>query len=222
MPTTLFGSGAGDGGVYRNAAETWTALRTATDGTSVGDTDPENNSPAANGTGEATGAEIRRGFLGFDLSSIAGATVSAGGLTLTNHNSVFSNNSDTQSYNLYEGTQASMSALATSDLDNFGTTALATAIAFTDIPTDGSKEWVLNTDGTTLATSKAGTNFKLCFRISADYTTVAPTAGTTNSIRVMWSESASPPSLSLTYTLGGGGGKRTLPVRAMGRGLMIP
>lgn len=208
-PTSTFNPSAGDGYVrYVNVSSpAWASVITQTDGTSTSHTDTEGSNPVAGFSAEASPVTFGRHFEAYDTSTLAdNAVISAA--TITKYlNDLTVGNADTQSYNYFEGTQASTSELVLGDMDAHGTTAWATAIAYTSLslganPAWTANIWTLNASGIA-GISKTGFT-KFCFRNSADYNAVAPTSGANNYFRSANSEDANQPVLSVTFTVPSG------------------
>lgn len=207
-PTSTFNPSAGDGYVRNNAASgSWATTIGAADGTSAVYTDTEGSNPVVQFANAGSASLCGRHFEAYDTSSLPdNAIISAA--TITKYlNDLAAANPDSQSYNYFEGTQASTTELAVEDYNNHGTAAWATAKAYTDLTLAVSPAWTANI-WTLNATGIAGiskTGFtKFCLRASADYDAVAPSSGSNNYFRSANSEDANPPVLSVTYTLPSG------------------
>jgi hypothetical protein len=140
---------------------------------------------------------IDRGFLSFLLNIGSGATISAVALSLYVHSHTGVN----YGFNVYEGTQASDTTLASGDFDACGTTYYATAPTITD-----SQYCVWNFNATGIAAINKTGYTKLSLRQgSNDVADVDPSSAIAANTVIHSSRSAGTsedPYITITYTAG--------------------
>lgn len=152
--------------------------------------------------GDFVNYNLKRAFLAFDTSAIgAGATVLGGRLVVK----INSGQSST-SLSLVAGSQASGTALASSDHTAVGGTELATRKAWTGNPTSGTVlEFLLNASGVA-AVNKSGYT-KLALIESADFLNSPPADFSFNNVdlrTVEYTGTADDPILEIWYDAGSG------------------
>lgn len=145
-----------------------------------------------------------RGFLPIDISGLANAVVSAATLTLTINGNAY--NLSGGSLCLVGSTQASATALSTSDFSAVGSTEFATRQSFASMSTNGTVTLTLNSAGLAAlqaAINASATTFFLAIRTSQDLDNSAPSSGNYSGTFMRSNEDATPanrPKLTVTYT----------------------
>ena len=203
MPTTTVYSAAGDGIIRNAAVDTWANVIGAATGTVVDSTTATQVMVQAAGTSTYGDSKFYcdRQFFAFDTSSLPDDAIVTDvklGVYITTVDATSAGGS----VNVFEGTQASTTTLATSDFDAVGSTAWATAINFTSLSAGAYNEWTFNSTGRA-AVSLTGST-KVCLRSSLDSGNSAPTGANWSAFSGRNSEYASTtsdPYLTITYSL---------------------
>lgn len=199
--TTSYYSGAGDGYV-ENSGATWSTIRNASSGSSVGYT----GTLFGNYIGVGGSQYIWRGFVPIDTSGLgSGATISSASLYLSVQGKWATNQSG-NSFLLVQTSQASNTALEVGDFDQCGSvnspTEGADRITTASFPSSGYQEIPLNSTALTWI-SKTGYT-KLGFRNSLDLSDTGPGNGDYG-VYFYPSEqtgTSNDPYISVTYTAG--------------------
>lgn len=168
--------------------------------------------------GTALAYGVSRSFLCFDLASNvpAGATITAVDLYVYVYGA---SSADGGSVQLVASTQASPTALATSDWSAVGSTDLATAKTFASLTTGAYNTFSLNAAGITAANAAISSYLKLAFRASKDVSNTAPTDRSYMSISYSdQTGSGEDPYIVVTYTPPPGAGA----MRRRPSGLIAP
>jgi len=195
---------------YRTGASgSWSEARDAATGTGVNYTAAQTT--ALNSREHTSASDdfiCTRGFFFFDTSALgAGATVSAAVMSIK---IVTIKDGESGAANIYSSSVVSDTVLAVEDIDLFGTTAFATAIAFSAMSTPTYSDWTFNASG--LAAISDTSVSKFCLREQHDYNDSAPGTNTETSLDVYMSEQGGTdrPKIVITYTPGAPAGPATL------------
>ena len=201
MATATIYASAGDGEIRHGSNTSWATMRNASTGTSSDNTSTQLfGCYAGNNAGDATTYAGARGYLPFDLSSISG-TITAIDLNIKPYAEW---HGAAGSLAVCSSTQASLTALATSDWGNAGTTEYVTSRpAFSSFTAGTYKTLTINATGVAAATTGAGGKLLIALRASYDLDNSAPSNGTYGGLGLDYSErsgTSDDPYLTVTYT----------------------
>lgn len=199
MSDTIYAA-SGDGCVRNMTQATWAAARGNASGTLAQPT-PGNAFGAYVGKNGAADWDVIRGFLAFDLSGIpAGATITAATLSVQ-VNTVY-DLLGSGGLGVVEGTQASISTLATSDFSLVGSTELATRKTLASLSTSVYTDFALNAAGLAVLQAGVGSSAKLALRTGRDIDNTTPASTNYEGVLVYFSEqtgTSQDPKLVVTY-----------------------
>ena len=181
---------------------TWASVHDATDGTAAGTSTALDTLIEVQELAAGVRYGIYRSGFGFDLSSIAGATISA--VTMS-YWPTAKNNTAAGNATIYSFTPAVNNSFAVADYDQFGTTAFSTNVLVSGVTTGQYLDFAFNSTGVTNTTPGAINNFGTR-EVTFDVANSAPPNDTRCNLDGYFADQAgttNDPKLVVTYTPGG-------------------
>lgn len=193
-----------DGVVRAENTTTYSLARDAATGTSASDT-IASDAFITNYKVSASSWYVRRGFFGFNVSSVGSDTMSAVVFSICGSGDNFEN-VDTDGIEIVSGSPASNTALSTGDFDAIGSTSYATKLLSAwDKTINTYNNFTLDSTGISYVDGWSSVGF-LVTRSTKDLSNTAPTGGNAcNCLYAETSSTTSDPKLVITHSAGGGG-----------------
>lgn len=198
-----------DGDVRYEAAASYATAHNALTGT-VADSTTDASPITTNYKASPSEWYVRRGFFGFDMTSIGTDTVSAVTFSAAGDGST-PENADSDTIEIVSATPASNSSLSTADFDQVGSTSYASLAVSSWVSTSGTyNDFTLDANGISYVDGNSGVFF-LATRAGRDLSNTAPTGGNAvNCLHADYTGTSADPKLVVVHSAGGASGPANL------------